>query len=188
MAKDARRRLVVCPQCGRSRFTTTPDKNLRLCRLCGTTIHGMWKSRLYNIWSHIRSRTGVIGHSETLNREDYADRGITLCEEWNSFERFRDWALSSGYTDELEIDRKDNDGPYSPDNSHWTTRKQNLRNTRRNRVLTAFGKTQCLAAWVEELGLDYQLIRGRLRLGWSDEKALTTPLGAVRPGRKKLAP
>jgi hypothetical protein len=58
----------------------------------------------------------------------YGGRGISVCAEWASFEAFRDWALASGYADDLEIDRRDNDGDYTPENCRWVTHVENSRN------------------------------------------------------------
>jgi hypothetical protein len=67
---------------------------------------------------------------------DYGGRGISTCEQWNTYSTFRIWAVSSGYRQGLTIDRIDNNGDYEPDNCRWTTRIAQARNTRTN-ILTA---------------------------------------------------
>jgi hypothetical protein len=62
----------------------------------------------------------------------YGARGIKICPEWKKKSKiFFEWALANGYQDGLQIDRIDNDGNYSPENSRWVTPTENLRNTRR---------------------------------------------------------
>jgi hypothetical protein len=58
----------------------------------------------------------------------YHEKGIRVCEEWDSYEAFRDWSLANGYAAGLTIDRRDNDKGYSPDNCRWVTQADNLRN------------------------------------------------------------
>jgi hypothetical protein len=74
------------------------------------------------------------------------------------------------------IERIDNEGHYEPGNICWATQKEQNRNQRSNRLLTYQGRTQCLAAWAEEMGLTTQLVWQRLRAGWSVERALTQPI------------
>jgi group I intron endonuclease len=50
------------------------------------------------------------------------------------------------------------------------------------RMLTLNGKTQCLTAWSEETRLALSTIFDRIRLGWNDEKVLTTPDRSTRFG------
>lgn len=106
---------------------------------------------------------------------DYGGRGIKVCNRWHSFVNFlTDMGPkpSTGHS----IDRyPDKDGNYTPGNCRWATMKQQARNTRRNRLVTYKGRTQCVAAWGEELGISERLLRQRLfKLGWNVEKAFTT--------------
>lgn len=74
------------------------------------------------------------------------------------------------------IERRDNSLGYGPQNCYWATYTQNLRNTRRNRLVTFSGETLLLSAWVERTGISYAALFYRLyRLGWLIEKALTAP-------------
>lgn len=61
----------------------------------------------------------------------YGSRGIKVCDEWkNGFKSFYIWAMSNGYTDELSIDRINNDGNYYPENCRWVTKNIQARNKR----------------------------------------------------------
>lgn len=111
----------------------------------------------------------------------YGKRGITVCDEWytprssKGYHRFRDWALSNGYKDNLSIDRIDNNKGYSPENCRWSTVKEQSNNRRFCTSITYRGKTQTLAEWCDELHLNYWSTRSRLnQLGWSVEKAFST--------------
>lgn len=83
------------------------------------------KNRLYHTWSQMIRRCT---RDTTSQFEYYKGRGISVCQEWNSFDTFADWALSNGYRNDLELDRIDSDKDYSPDNCRWVTHKQNSRN------------------------------------------------------------
>lgn len=61
--------------------------------------------------------------------ERYGGRGIVICPEWkDNFPAFQEWATSSGFRIELELDRRDNDAGYSPDNCRWVDRSTNCKN------------------------------------------------------------
>lgn len=87
------------------------------------------KARLYVIWSNMRQRCS----DKNLNSyKNYGGRGIRVCKEWkDSYQAFKDWALSNGYSDSLTLDRIDNDGDYTPENCRWTTMLIQRHNQRR---------------------------------------------------------
>ena len=175
----------IC-ECGNN--TSVTGKNLRngTTKSCGClhrekfnhVIHGKRNTRIYRIWRNMLNRCECKSHTEYPR---YGGRGITVCSEWKNFIAFYDWSMSNGYTDNLSIDRKDVNGNYCPENCRWATPKEQSRNTRRNRMLEYNGKVQCVADWEAETGIHRSLIQQRIdRLGWSVEKALSTP---VRKGK-----
>ena len=92
------------------------------------TKHGLCKTPLYRVYYSMISRCK---NPADKGYHRYGGRGITVCEEWTSgFEHFYHWAISNGYRRGLEIDRRNNDGPYSPENCRWITSFENCNNTR----------------------------------------------------------
>ena len=132
-------------------------------------IHGMNGTRLYRIWDNIRGRT--LRPSNTYWK-NYGGRGITLYEPWKKFIPFMEWALANGYSDDLFIERIDNDGPYCPENCKWTTRYEQDRNKRSNVWIDYNGERICQKDLADRLGVDYHVIRYRLKTGklkrWKD--------------------
>ena len=114
------------------------------------TTHGMCKTHLYSVWKAMLRRAGATKGADEQTKRLYQDRGITVCDEWLVFENFRDWALSHGYSDDLEIDRIDNDKGYCPENCRWVTPKENM-NNRRNTIRLEDGTP--LAMFCSKVGI-----------------------------------
>lgn len=144
---------------------------------------------LRSVWKGMMVRCGLHkgGDAETLAY--YAGRSITVCEEWRkSYKPFEAWALVNGWQPGLQLDRVDNDGPYSPENCRFVTRSQNMCN-RHNTILAAGIP---LMTWynayktkMNELGLSYKLVRYRFtKQGWSLEDSLFTPVDSSKSHRR----
>lgn len=108
--------------------------------------HGAYRrnKRLYSIWKTMLHRC------ENPKREKYQSygaRGIRVCKEWHDPNLFMDWAESNGYSDEMQIDRINNNGNYEPQNCRWVTPKQNSNNRRNTKFITLFGITKSIAEW-----------------------------------------
>lgn len=138
------------------------------------TNHGRNGTRTFHIWWGMIHRCH---YPKTTGYANYGGRGIRVCDRWR--ESFKNFLADMGErpSPDHQIDRIDNDGPYSPDNCRWATRHTQRRNTRSNRLLTFAGKTQCLTDWARELGINKRTLGGRLGHGWSVERALATPTG-----------
>lgn len=92
------------------------------------TKHGMCDSEMYRRWCGMKSRCY---DTKDKRYRRYGGRGITICNEWlNDFNAFNKWSLDNGGVDgkRLQIDRKDNDKGYSPNNCRYVTNAENSRN------------------------------------------------------------
>lgn len=147
--------------------------------------HGKSKSQLYRVWKGMRERCSNPNHKGYRN---YGGRGITVCSEWqDDFEAFERWALTAGYCPGLTIDRTDNSGGYTPGNCRFVTSQENCNNTRRNRILEAFGERKSLSDWSRDARcvVDYGTLKQRVRdYGWQIEESLTVPSVPPQEGDK----
>ena len=128
-------------------------------------------SRLYSIWINMKSRCC---NKNFPKYQVYGGRGIKICAEWlNSFVSFREWALHSGYADNLSLDRINVNGNYEPSNCRWATQKQQENNRTNNHLITYKGETRTMKQWAEKLGISYNCLQMRLNAyGYTIAEAL----------------
>jgi len=137
-------------------------------------IHSKQPYRLYRCWQAMKARCYQLNN---WKYSDYHGRGICVCDEWiHDYIAFRNWALNNGYSDNLTLDRIDNNGNYCPENCRWATARQQSNNTRRNHYVEYNGERRTISEWADHLGMPYNTLNQRFWRGWSAEKALTTPL------------
>ena len=129
--------LCLCT-CGNQKIIRGDHLRYGLIRSCGCLEeenrkdganykHGGSDSRLYTIWSGMKKRCD---NKNSHAYQNYGGRGIKVCTEWNDFSIFQKWALSNGYSDDLSIDRVNNDGNYEPNNCRWASSKTQAENRR----------------------------------------------------------
>lgn len=125
----------------------------------------------YRAWTAMKGRCQSPTHQAFRY---YGARGISVCLQWKeSFAAFLAYMgrrPSSLHT----LDRINNDGNYEPGNCRWATRAEQMRNTRRNILLTHDGLTLCVEDWAKKLGILPATLTRRIRRH-GVEKALSTP-------------
>ncbi len=111
----------------------------------------------------------------------YGGRGIIICDEWlnpNGLIRFLEWIEDQeGWDRErLDIDRVNNDGPYSPENCRLVPRSVNCRFTRRNRFIYMNGeKIHAIDVGKHLQGLNEHQVNVRMSRKWHVFDAVNTP-------------
>ena len=126
----------------------------------------------YDIWKAMKQRCC---NPSSKDYYRYGGRGISMCQRWKlSFNAFlADMGIRPSKNH--SIDRIDNDGNYEPGNCRWATASQQARNKRRDQLIEWNGQSLCVRDWERVLGFKRDVVRQRLKAGWSVEDALTAP-------------
>lgn len=141
--------------------------------------HGEFGTRLYRIWANMKERCT---NQNTRDFLHYGGKGVKVCAEWLEYKGFRAWALANGYTDDLTIDRIDNDGNYEPENCQWITLSAN--SIKRNKLpdkLREHIKTLMLQGMIDA---DIVRLTGVSRKG---VRAIRTEIGAPTRQEKRIS-
>lgn len=132
------------------------------------TIHGMFASREYSSWECMKQRCLNSNRPEYPN---YGGRGIKVCDRWLDFANF--YEDMGDRPEGLTLDRRDNDGDYTPENCRWATKQEQDRNRRTTVVLILDGVSRPLVEWSELLGINYNTLQKRRRMGWTTRQILS---------------
>lgn len=146
------------------------------------TTHGFSGTPTYTAWEHMLARCRNKRHASF---KDYGARGIIACSRWEKFENF---LHDMGAQPEgLTLERIDNNAGYSPSNCKWATRREQSNNRRNSRFLNLGGETFTITTWCRNLGGSHALVDGRLRAGWSIQRALSEPSRAKGGSHERAA-
>lgn len=118
----------------------------------------------------------------------YGGRGVAVCDRWRAGDGsqtgFQCFVTDMGRrpTPDHSLDRRDNDLGYSPENCRWATPLEQSRNKRGLRMVEYAGRTVPLSQACEMAGLSYGMVKRRINaLGWTAERALSTPSARCHP-------
>lgn len=144
------------------------------------TIHGMYRHPVNKIWHSMLTRCR---NPKSSHFECYGGRGIKVCDRWQLFANF--WAdMGPSWQPGLSIDRIDNDGDYEPGNCRWTTQHQQVRNSRKARMVDApFGR-MCMTDAARHIGITPGSLMKRLNAGWPTAELFRT----AQPRRRGMPP
>lgn len=160
----------------RDKAKTTHGESIRSKR-------GRNASAEYKTWLSIRRRC-LSKHPDPR----YAERGISVCERWNSYSAFLE-DMGPKPSPAHSIDRIDNDGDYYPENCRWATKVEQAYNTSNTRYVEDAGVVKNIYEWSLLSGVDPVRIGARLRYNWESHRAIWQPIRrkSKTPRRKKLS-
>ncbi len=143
--------------------------------------HGMSTSKEYHCWIDMKMRCYNQNNEAYHN---YGGRGIKVSDQWvNSFETFfKD--MGKCPENKKSIDRILVNGDYSKENCRWADFDDQSNNKRNSKFLTFNNKTQTQKQWSVELNISQDLIKNRLKRGWSIEDTFTKPIRKMKDSLK----
>lgn len=132
--------------------------------------HGLTKTPTWMSWHAMRTRCLT---PTAADYPKYGGRGIGICREWDSYERFL--ADMGERPRNMTLDRIDPNGDYTPRNCRWATNLQQQRNRRKTVFLEVNGERRSLSEWAELRGFSHIAFYKRYAAGWTDEAIVNTP-------------
>lgn len=159
--------IASCRKCHDKRMVTNSPAQKH--KQCGT--------KEYRAWIHLRQRCN---NPKAKQYCDYGGRGISVCKEWDSFDKFlEDMGRCPG--NNLSIDRIDVDGNYCKENCRWATIIEQNNNQRRNKYYTFNGFTGTIPQILRKFSLSIsdEAARNRIERGWPIDYVFSKPIGFI---------
>ena len=132
-------------------------------------------------YSWIGMRERCSNDKNPMYKKYYIDKGITVCERWDTFDNFL--ADMGPRPIGTTLDRRESSKGYDPSNCRWATVLEQARNRSNVKFLTFSGETRPVVEWAEITGIKAPTIHARLKAGRSVEEALTA---GMRVFKRKL--
>lgn len=185
-SKDGKARWICRCDCGRIKRNPTYGYDLKSGKVksCGciyeesnkerNRTHGMTGTRLYTIWQSMKQRCS----------RDPNYKHVSVCAEWNNFHKFMEWAISSGYSESLTLDRIDNREGYNPENCRWATYQQQENNRTNNRIVKYREFKMTASELARFLNIPYATLLYRINNGWP-ESDLSMPIDLGNAKKRK---
>ncbi len=131
--------------------------------------HGMRYTKIYASWHGLKDRCNNKNGKDYFR---YGQRGITYDPKWETFEGFYE-DMGSSYSENLSLDRIDNNGNYCKENCRWTNNIVQSNNRRNTKWYIYEGNKMSLAMVSRIVKIPYATLYGRIEFrGLSFEKAL----------------
>lgn len=144
--------------------------------------HGGCGTHLYDVWKSMRQRCY---NNNSYDYKWYGGLGIKICDEWNDFSKFREWAVKNGYKRGLTIERINGMSDYCPDNCAWITIQEQQKNRKNVLRYEYNGELHTVDELCKISGISKSTFYDRKHKGWTIERIITTPkvekVGGYRP-------
>ncbi len=147
--------------------------------------HGHYKngkpSPTYTSWRKMRERCN---NKNDISYHNYGGRGISYDPRWEDFKNFLE--DMGERPEETSLDRIDSNKDYCKNNCRWSSRKEQMRNTRNVRVLEISGKEKTMVEWSEESGVPLKTLWKRVDYGVTGEDLIYKGDLRSKRGKKQV--
>lgn len=126
--------------------------------------------RTYDSWREMMNRCC---DPSDPGYQNYGGRGLTVHPGWMTFAAFL--ADMGSRPPDMTLERQRNDEGYNPSNCRWASRKEQVRNRRNTWLVEFFGEKRPVGELAERFGIDYYVLKARLKAGWNIHRALYEP-------------